>query len=94
MGGTAKSGTLVVFLTIVAAHLTTPSRASAMPAPSPAPRAATITASSLAKASAVVDETSGKHYVLIAAINTKKVKAYFCPALIASLKNTANLSLK
>ena len=62
MGGTAKSGTLF-FLAIVAAlavHLTTPSRASALPAPSPAPRAATITAASLAKASAVVDEASGK----------------------------------
>ena len=60
MGGTAKGG-ILVFLTVVAAHLTTPSRASALPAPSPAPRAATITAAaSLAKASAVVDEASGK----------------------------------
>ena len=76
MGGTAKGG-ILVFLTVVAAHLTTPSRASAMPAPSPAPRAATITAASLAKASAVVEEASGKDYSVICANYYKKVRAFF-----------------
>ena len=60
MGGTAKSGTLafVAIVAALAACIATPSKASALPSPSPAPRAATI----IAKASAAVvdDEESGK----------------------------------
>ena len=57
MGRRRKSGVALFAIAAMVAHLTTPSRASALPSPSP--RAATITAASPPTNSAAADGASG-----------------------------------